>query len=605
MLRQACFGHRCVEGITPDHDPRIGGCARRQLKRVTLCATVAPERADAEWLSGIGVVRCVQVNRRARCLADGEIAAEVKASRVADDGQRGRARDRVAGSPQLPYGTSPCRCHFAWSQRRGVWRGGGVGPSARCEERDEKHYVSGRDHWCTRGRTKARERDQRTSRQEGKPHVQPIVPALPRTPVRVVTGGVHRTRTSRPTLRTAVHPTPVAPEPACEALIDLHRHLFGVKMKVTSRSRRPARARAFLPGVLAVLAVCADPAVTPPDPPPPTPIVTVSITGHRLRGLRLGDTLALQARVQTSDTTGGSTAPDPVTWSVSDSGMVQVSREGVVRALASGYARVRAHAGTATDSLWVRVEEARPVTPLFHFEFDATVSAVQQRAALRAAARWARIVRAPLDSLVLDLAPNACTGALVWPRAVVGPETGVRVLVTSARSDWPAGTVRCEYRLGGTSAVSLIAISTDPLYAWYDEATWTTIWIHELGHALGLAGDLVQAAGTRVTTPGFVAGYAHDHGRLPTDVVWDQRAHWGGLPGDIMDGNTGPARATVIGRATVGRLLDMGYPVDLRQSGPLDLDAFNTGAAQPAAAMASEYLSGHRREHALRSGTSR
>ncbi len=79
----------------------------------------------------------------------------------------------------------------------------------------------------------------------------------------------------------------------------------------------------------------------------------------------------------------------------------------------------------------------------------------------------------------------------------------------------------------------------------------------------------------------------------------------GGLPGDIMDGNTGPARATVIGRATVGRLLDMGYPVDLRQSGPLDLDAFNAGAAQPAAATASEYLSGHRREHALRSGTSR
>jgi hypothetical protein len=360
----------------------------------------------------------------------------------------------------------------------------------------------------------------------------------------------------------------------------------------------------LLPGLLMIVAACGDAAVTPPNPTP-VPGVTLRITGNRLRSLGLGSTLVLNAQVQTSDTTGGSTSPDPVTWSVSDSGMLEVSPDGVVRARAAGYARVRARVGGATDSLWVRVEDAEPVTPLFHFEFDASVSILQQRAALRAAARWARVVRAPLDSLVLDLAPNACAGSIRWPRAVVGGETGVRVLVTLTRDIAPAGTALCRRRFDGTSAVALIGVSTDPLFAWYDEAIWTTIWIHELGHALGLVADLVQAPGSRIATPGFVAGYVHDHGRPPTDVVWDQRAHWGGLPGDIMDGNTGQPRATVIGRATVGRLLDMGYPVDLRQSGPLDLDRFNTGAAQPAAAMASEYLSGHRREHALRSGTPR
>ena len=269
-------------------------------------------------------------------------------------------------------------------------------------------------------------------------------------------------------------------------------------MTSASRPRRSGRAcsaRSILPGLLAALATCADPAVTSPDAGPPSPGVTVSIIGHRLRGVGLGDTLMLEARVQASDTTGDAAARDPLTWSVSDSGMLQVSPDGVVRALAPGYARVRAHAGAATDSLWVRVEEERPGTPVFHFEFDATVSLIQQRAALRAATRWARIVRGPLDTLMLDLTPGVCSGALQWPRAVVGQEAGVRVLVTSTRSNAPAGTALCRRRPDGTSAVALIAVSTDPLFAWYDEGMWTAIWIHELGHALGLVADLVTGTG--------------------------------------------------------------------------------------------------------------
>jgi len=330
---------------------------------------------------------------------------------------------------------------------------------------------------------------------------------------------------------------------------------------------------------LTVLAACADPALTPPDDGTPPPGVSVSISGNRLRGLRIADSLVLDARWQGA---GSSDSAVPaITWSVSDSGMVQVSSNGVVRALAAGYARVRAHAGTATDSVWVRVELEQPADHVFHFEFDATVSAMHQRAALRAAERWARIVRGPLEPLTLDLARDACSRPLSWPRAVVGAEPGVRVLVASGNYTSPAGTALCHRRSNGLSAVAVIGVSTDPQFAWYGESMWTTIWIHELGHALGLVADLVSAPGSRIATPGFVSGYVHDHGRVPTNVVWDQLGHWGGLPGDIMDGNTGPSRATVIGRATAGRLLDMGYPVELRQSGPIDVAAVSGSADKP------------------------
>lgn len=321
------------------------------------------------------------------------------------------------------------------------------------------------------------------------------------------------------------------------------------------------------------MGACEEPTAIPPAPPPPTPptAITITITGRPLRYVGEGDSLALQARVDTAGGSGLASPPDLVTWTTSDTGVLYVSTRGVVRGRARGYARVRAHVGRLTDSIWVRVTDEVPTQPLFHFEFEASVSSLQRRAAMRAAARWAQIVPAALELETLQLAAGSCTGALRWAPPVTGPERGVRVLVTTARLAAPAGTTMCHRRPGGLSAVALIAVSTEPVFAWYDDAMWTTIWLHELGHALGLVADLVQPAGSRVMTPAFVAGYRHDHGRPPDAVIWDHLAHWGGLPGDIMDGATGSPRATVISRATVGRLLDMGYPVELRQSGPLDL----------------------------------
>ncbi len=302
---------------------------------------------------------------------------------------------------------------------------------------------------------------------------------------------------------------------------------------------------------------------------PPEDIV-LAIDGARLRPVAPGDSVALGVRLM--DRVTGSDLPlsGAPAWSSADPAIATITAAGVAHAHAAGYTRLRAALDGRVDSIWVRVLGDAPRPPLFTFEFDDAVPVAQRAQAARAAARWSRIVPGVLDTVLLALSASPCGVAAPWPRAVSGPEAGVRILVVRRPIAAPAGTVVCHRRTDGRSAVAAIIVSSSIEYDWYSADHWATVWLHELGHALGLAADLVVPPLGPLTGSAMLAGFAHDFGRTATALTYDRNAHWIGVPGDIMDGRSG-VTGSVIGRATVGRLLDMGYPADLRQAGPFDL----------------------------------
>lgn len=323
----------------------------------------------------------------------------------------------------------------------------------------------------------------------------------------------------------------------------------------------------------AVFGVGCDGGVAPSPPSvPPGPSTRLSIEGERLRRFRPGDTLTLRV-LRRDVATGTLIEAVPVSdWWSSDSAVATIDRAGRVVAHGPGYARLRMRASDEVDSVWAQVQASVLPAKLFTFEFDPAISEPYRRAAMTAAHRWSMIIPEALPAIDFDAGTLPCGPQGLWTRPIAGRETGIRILVAQHAIEAPAGSYLCQRRAGGLGALALIVFSPDPLYRGYSEEQLAVIWFHELGHALGLVADLIIAPGQALRSPAMLAGFLHDFGRAPDLLSHDRNAHWVGVPGDIMDGSTG-TRATTVSRVTLGRLLDMGYPVALRQSGPLDLGA--------------------------------
>jgi hypothetical protein len=299
-----------------------------------------------------------------------------------------------------------------------------------------------------------------------------------------------------------------------------------------------------------------------------TPRARLEIIGDRPSRLAVDASVTLRAARHDP---GGAPLTIGVSWSSSDTVIAIVRSDGRVLARAPGYTRIRAQSNDGLrDSVWVHVASTSAPSDLFTFEFADAVPALQQRAAAAAARRWSEIIPEELSPMHLDVASGACGRPGLWPRAIVGSYLGIHIVAALDRGPFPAGTYVCARRDDGRGALALVVISTDAQYAFYSEPMWAAVWFHELGHALGLAADLVVPAGQPLHSPAMLAGFTHDYGRSVEGISYDRYAHWVGVPGDIMDQSTGTL-AQVVGRTTLGRLFDMGYPVHLTQSGPLDL----------------------------------
>jgi hypothetical protein len=301
-----------------------------------------------------------------------------------------------------------------------------------------------------------------------------------------------------------------------------------------------------------------------PDPPS----VRGALEPGGILRLGAGDSTRLTF-VRIDETAGERTAIVGAAFTSSDPEVATVDADGWVRSAGEGYTRIVARTDSFIDSVWVHraLDEAPP--SVLHLEFAPGVSAERRRNAQRAAQRWAELLQDSLATTTLDVPAGGCGLGVTWPTEVRGIERGLRVLVMPTPIAPAAATGICARRESGLPALAFVLLSTDPVNGGIDDAWWDRIFLHEFGHALGLAADFVIPAGGRLASPAMSAGFRHDYGREGV-VSYNQHAHWVGVRGDIMDGETG-TNAPVIGRTTIGRLLDMGYAVRLRQSGPLDL----------------------------------
>lgn len=335
-------------------------------------------------------------------------------------------------------------------------------------------------------------------------------------------------------------------------------------------SRRPAAAlrsrlgRLRLLGALVLAAAaCREPTHRDDDPPASTE--RLLITRDSIVRLTVGGMRALS--VHRIDAVTGDTLPlggTPV-WSVSDPEVALVEASGRLTGIGAGYSRVRVRVDTLIDSTWAAVPLGLPPTPYFTFENDSTISPFHREALQRAAERWGMILSALEEPAELVVTNPACR----LPAPVSGTERGVRVIVDTARLDNMANLFVCGRRDAHRPTLVYLRVSTHPNFARYSAEYWARVMFHELGHALGLVGDPVRPPGALAGVH-LAAGYRHDHGRDPVGVGFTGGWHWTGLGPEIMDAVT-VAESFVVGRTTLGRLLDTGYQVRWHQSGPLDL----------------------------------
>jgi len=349
-------------------------------------------------------------------------------------------------------------------------------------------------------------------------------------------------------------------------ILEVPRPLARIGLLRSATCCGPLRSAIATAVVLVAAGACAGPS-DPGDGNPPAPRGEVVPQGI----VRLGAGGSAQLTFLRVDSALGSrdTIRNAVQWSSSDPEVATVDAAGRVTGVAAGYTRIVARQGSLVDSVWAHLALPAPPPSVIHLEFAAGVSEARRRSARRAAARWNEMLQDSLVSVQLALPPSRCGLGVVWPDSVGGEERGLRVLVMASPLVALAGTGICERRVGGLPALAFILASTHPQNDAVDDAWWDRIFLHEIGHALGLVADQLIPPGAPLSGAAMAAGFRHDVGRDGV-LTYNVSAHWVGLRGDIMDGETG-SNAPVIARTTLGRLRDMGYAVRLRQSGPLDL----------------------------------
>lgn len=244
-----------------------------------------------------------------------------------------------------------------------------------------------------------------------------------------------------------------------------------------------------------------------------------------------------------------------------------------------GHSWVFVEAGGVRDSVgvWVQPPESAPSSFEISLHFEPRIPAWWPPALEAAAERWERAIRAMLPAIAVASLANQCEHLVSGPPELrAGTESGVRIFVRVSAALPTNGVPRatggvCASR-GLPEPTTVLGLVTLNAYSLGDEPPGDLAYLahHEIGHALGLVGAV---QGEEPAWLDVMAGEYRGHlalfgGHLDgqDDVsVFElgSNAHWP-FP-DLM----GTPRANTISHATIGALMDLGYPAAWYGSGPI------------------------------------
>jgi hypothetical protein len=264
-------------------------------------------------------------------------------------------------------------------------------------------------------------------------------------------------------------------------------------------------------------------------------------------------------------------AADRYTWTSSDPGVVSAGAGGVLTAgtgLGEAIVTARSAGGlTSTARVWVQQSASVPSTFKITLVYADDVSQDWRDHLEAAAARWQEVIRAELPAAPLTPLGRSCDGGETPPPPMAGLERGTRIFVSTSGTfpdtdEAEAIAALCLQRpLPHPTAIFGRIILNRKKHA-VGPARKKYLALHEMGHVLALVGNGLgretswfDSATGRHTGPFALEGYRLVVG-YPAAFLGVSGSHWD-FGWDVM-GST--AIGTRISRATVGALMDLGYP---------------------------------------------
>lgn len=318
----------------------------------------------------------------------------------------------------------------------------------------------------------------------------------------------------------------------------------------------------------------------PDSPPAGSTAAAIRIDTAPVVTLSPGDTFRLP--VTLVDSSGAHFDVDvELDWTSAVVERVEVDADGLLYAGdRPGHAWVFVEADALRDSVgvWIQPPPSDPSSFQITLYVDPGVPEWWPPALATAAERWERVIRAELPEVAVASLVEPCESLANGPPDLrTGTESGVRIYVRVSTALPTNGVPRatggvCSSR-GLPEPTTVVGLVTLNAYALGDGPPEDLAYLahHEIGHALGLVGAVY---GDEPAWLDMMAGVYRGHLALfgrhldgqghVSSLELGSNGHWGFA--DLM----GTPRANTISNATIGALMDLGYPAAWYGSGTID-----------------------------------